>query len=123
MTEYSCISFAGVLTLFTHGVMLTSAVVLIATKEHSFTGIDSLGKLLSPAVPVLAFSLPVNLVNFVFDADYMFFKCDSFFLKPIGDALPDLVTVIIMYLLYILLMTLPYLPSYIRVKKEEIKNQ
>lgn len=43
----------------------------------------------------------------------MFFKCDSFFLKPIGDATPDYVTVIMMYAVYIAIHVLPFLPSYI----------
>ena len=118
MGEYSCISFAGLLTLFTHGVMLASALVLLFRRELRFDNIDSTAKLLTPCLPVLIFSIPVNIVNFTCDADYMFFKCDSFFLKPIGDATPDIVTVIIMYAIYIAIHILPFLPSYIKLSKK-----
>ena len=124
MGEYPCISFAGLLTLFTHGVMLTSALVLLFRRELRFDNVDSIEKLLAPCVPVLIFSIPVNIVNFTCDADYMFFKCDSFFLKPIGDATPDYVTVIIMYVLYIAIHVLPFLPSYIsNLKKQREKAE
>ncbi len=116
---YSCISFAGCLTLFNHGVMLLSAAVLLLTHEHSFTGIDSARKLLVAPIPTLLFSIPVNIFNFTFGADYMFFKLDSFFLGDIFRDVPDGWAVVIMYLFYIALQTIPYLPSYIsnKIKK------
>lgn len=124
MGEYSCISFAGFLTLYTHGVMLMSALVLLFRRELRFDNIDSAKKLLAPCLPVLIFSIPVNIVNFTCDADYMFFKCDSFFLKPIGDATPDYVTVIMMYAVYIAIHVLPFLPSYIsNVKSKKLGNK
>lgn len=121
--SYSIISFSGILTLFNHGLMLSSAILLIGRKEIKFTGIDSLTKLFVGCVPFLIFSIPVNIVNFTLDADYMFFRCNSFILKPIGDATPDFVTVILMYIFYILLHTAPFLPSYIaNMKKAKAKE-
>ena len=122
MGQYSVISFSGILTLFTHGVMLTAALVLFFRREIQLTRIDSLAKLLTPALPVLIFSIPVNIVNFTCDADYMFFKCESFVLAPIGAATPDFVTVIIMYILYTLIHILPFLPSYIANIKNKQKS-
>lgn len=111
--SYSIISFSGALTMLSHGLMLCAALVIILRRELEFTGVDTLPKLIAPVVPMLIFSIPVNIVNFTIDADYMFFKCDSFILKPIGDATPDFVTVILMYLFYIILHVAPFLPSYI----------
>ena len=118
ISTYSCISFAGFHTLFYHGSMLFVALVIMLRGDNRFTGVDSLKKLLVPAIPVLIFSIPVNIVNFTIGADYMFFKCDSFFLKPIGDATPDIVTVIMMYAIYIAIHILPFLPSYIKLSKK-----
>jgi hypothetical protein len=120
ISTYSCISFAGFHTLFYHGSMLFVALVIMLRGDNRFTGVDSLKKLLVPAIPVLIFSIPVNIVNFTIGADYMFFKCDSFILAPIGAALPDVLNVILMYVFYILLHTLPYLPSYIKNRKAEL---
>ena len=114
---YSCISFAGFHTLFYHGSMLFVALSMFLRGDNRFTHVDSLKKLLTPMIPVLIFSVPVNIVNFTFDADYMFFKCNSFILAPIGNALPTPVVVILMYLFYIILHTAPYLPSYIKNRK------
>lgn len=114
--RYSCISFPGSLTLFNHGVMLLSAAVLIMCSEHSFTGIDSIKKLLVGPVPVLIFSIPVNIFNFTLDADYMFFRLNSFFLGDLFGGVPDYAAVIIVYCFYIALQTIPYLPSYISNK-------
>ena len=113
LSSYSIISFSGALTLLSHGLMLCAALVIILRRELEFTGVDSFRKLITPAVPMLIFSIPVNIVNFTIDADYMFFRCNSFILKPIGDATPDFVTVILMYIFYITLHIAPFLPSYI----------
>jgi len=117
---YSCISFAGMLTLFNHGTMLLSAAVLLFTGEHRFTQIDSLKKLLIAPVPTLIFSIPVNIFNFIFDADYMFFRLNSFFLGDIFRDVPDAWAVVIMYIFYIALQTIPYLPSYISNKIKKV---
>ena len=112
--SYSCISFAGFHTFIYHGSMLFVALLVIIRGDNRFTGVDSVAKLLVPAIPVLIFSIPVNIVNFTINADYMFFKCVSFILAPIGAALPDVLNVVLMYLFYILLHVIPYLPSYVK---------
>ncbi len=119
--SYSIISFSGALTMLSHGMMLLAALIIFIRGDLDFKGIDSFAKLAVPAVPMLIFSIPVNIVNFTIDADYMFFKCDSFILKPIGDATPDFVTVILMYVFYILLQTAPFLPSYIANMRSKAK--
>ncbi len=125
LSSYSIISFSGALTMLSHGMMLLAALIIFIRGELEFKGIDSFAKLAVPAVPMLIFSIPVNIVNFTIGADYMFFKCDSFILKPIGDATDDWVTVILMYIFYILLHVSPYLPSYIsgKVKKRRAKAE
>jgi len=119
--SYSAISFAGFHTFFYHGSMVFVAVTLLLRKWHSYTGIDSVKKYLVTPIPILLFSIPVNIVNFTLNADYCFFKCESFILAPIGAALPTPVTVILMYIFYILVALLPYTPSFIKNCKKQNK--
>ncbi len=114
VSSYSCISFAGFHTLFYHGAMLLVSLLVFARGDNRFTNVDSLPKLLVPMLPAIIFSIPVNIVNFTIDADYMFFRLRSFILAPIGAALPLPVCVILVYLAYILIHTVPYLPSFIK---------
>lgn len=78
--------------------------------------------LLLPAVPLLIMSLPANIVNFSpIGSDYMFFKLNSFFFAPIGAATPDWLSVIIVYIAYLIIHTVPYLPFYFKAKKQTKK--
>ncbi|MBE6036761.1 MAG: hypothetical protein E7223_03935 [Clostridiales bacterium] len=78
--------------------------------------------LLVPAIPCLLVSIPANLVNFVLvpNADYMFFKLESFFLAPLGAVLPKWFTVLIMYIVYLAASTGPYLPGWLKAQKERV---
>jgi hypothetical protein len=68
-----------------------------------------------PAVPALVVSIVANAVNFSkINSDYMFFKLNSFFFAPIGAALDDWLSVLIVYLLYLIIHAAPYLPCYIK---------
>lgn len=117
LSNYSCISFAGVHTLFYHGVMLLCAMLMIGSGYHSYRGVTKARQLLLPAVPALAVSVVANLVNFSpINSDYMFFKLNSFFFAPLGAATPDWLGVILVYGIYLLIHALPYLPSFIAYK-------
>lgn len=120
LNNYSCISFAGIHTLFYHGALVFCAVTMLATGYHSFRGVTKWYQLLLPSVPLLAVSVAANLVNYSpIGSDYMFFKLNSFFLAPVGAALPDWAATVIVYLVYLLLHAAPYLPSYIANRRKE----
>lgn len=117
ISNYSCISFAGFHTLFYHGVIVFCAATMLLSGYHSYKGIKKWYQLLLPAAPFLVLSVAANAVNFSpVGSDYMFFKLNSFFFAPIGAALPDGLTVIMVYLIYLFIHALPYLPSYIANK-------
>ncbi len=119
IARYSCISLPGLRTIFYHGAMIYTAVTMLLSGYHCYSGVTDKRQLILPAVPALLVSIPANIANFVVpDADYMFFKFESFFFAPIGEALPDAVTIVIVYVLYLTVHALPYLPSYIRHTRE-----
>ena len=116
--SYSCISFAGMHTFLYHGVIVLCAVTMLLSGDHSYGGITKIRQLLLPSVPFLAVSIVANTVNFSpIQADYMFFKLESFIFAPIGAALPHIAAVLITYCAYLLIHALPYIPSYIKNRK------
>ncbi|MBR2335406.1 MAG: YwaF family protein [Clostridia bacterium] len=116
--SYSCISFAGFHTFFYHGAMVFCAIVMLKSGYHSYKKAKKPTDLLLPAVPALAMSIVANAVNFSpIGSDYMFFKLSSFFFAPIGAALPTALCVAIVYILYLIIHALPYLPFYFKNKK------
>lgn len=118
LNNYSCISFAGFHTLFYHGVLVLCAMLMLLSGYHSYTGVTKAQQLLLPAVPALAVSVIANLVNFSsIGSDYMFFRLNSFFFAPLGAATPDWLGVILVYLIYLLIHALPYLPSWLISQK------
>ncbi|MBQ3107007.1 MAG: YwaF family protein [Firmicutes bacterium] len=142
---YSCLSFAGMRSLLYHGSMVLCALVMLVSGLHSFRwkGAEpaaaerqkgaaasnlraaagpKLWHLLVPAIPCLLVSIPANLVNFVLvpNADYMFFKLESFFLAPLGAVLPKWFTVLIMYIVYLAASAGPYLPGWLKARKERV---
>lgn len=119
LSNYSCISFAGMHTFLYHGTMVLCAMTMLLSREHRYTGIRKWWELFLPAMPFLAVSVAANIVNFTVGADYMFFKLESFIFAPIGAALPKAVTVVITYLGYLLIHALPYLPSFVANQKKE----
>ncbi len=117
LSNYSCISFAGFHTFFYHGVIAFCALVMLKSGYHSYKNAKKATDLLLPAVPALVVSLVANAVNFSrIGSDYMFFKLNSFFFAPIGAATPDWLSVILVYLIYLLIHALPYLPCYFMKK-------
>lgn len=112
--NYSCLSFAGFHTFLYHGAIVFCAATMLASGYHSYKGIKKGWELLLPSVPFLIVSVAANGVNFSpIDADYMFFKLESFIFAPLGQATADWVAVIIVYAAYLLIHALPYIPSYI----------
>ncbi len=121
LTDYSCISMAGFRTVFYHGSMVFVALVMLLAGWHSYRGRTRWQQLLLPALPALLVSVPAIAANFIIPgADYMFFKMESFFFAPIGRVLPDAVTIPLVYVIYLVIHALPYLPSYIKSRKREV---
>lgn len=120
LAHYSCLSMAGLRTIFYHGAMVFVAITMLLSGYHSYKGVTKWQHLLLPAVPTLLVSIPANIVNFtVPNADYMFFKMESFFFSPIGLSTPDWVTLIFVYAVYLIIHATPYLPSYLTYKKQK----
>lgn len=112
--NYSCISFAGFHTFLYHGAIVFCAVVMLKSGYHAYGRARRFSDLLLPSIPALAVSVVANLVNFSrIGSDYMFFKLSSFFFAPIGQATPDWFSVILVYIIYLVIHALPYLPGYI----------
>lgn len=117
LNNYSCISFAGFHTLFYHASIVFGAVVILRSGLHSYKDATKWWHLILPACPALAVSVIANIVNFSpINSDYMFFKLNSFFFAPLGAALPTAVCVIIVYIIYLIIHSLPYLPFYLKNK-------
>ncbi|MBO5286942.1 MAG: YwaF family protein [Clostridia bacterium] len=113
--NYSIISFSGFHTMFYHGAIVFCALTLIISRFHTFNWVKKWWELFIPAVPFFAVSIIANIVNFSsINSDYMFFKLNSFIFAPIGEATPDFVAVIIVYIAYIIIHAVPYLPGFIK---------
>lgn len=120
ISRYSCISFAGFHTLLFHGSMMFCCLVMLISGYHSFKKAQKWSDLLLPMIPCLVVSIAAHAVNFSpIGSDYMFFKLNSFFLAPIGAALPDAATVLIAYTAYLIIHTAPYLPFFVRNKTKK----
>lgn len=117
LSNYSCISFMGFHTLFFHGTMLGTMLVLLLSGYHNYKSLTEWRELILPALPILIVSVPANVVNLCIGSDYMFFRCNSFFLPSIVGPLPDGVTAVIVYLVYIIVPALFYLPGLIMNKR------
>lgn len=118
LTNYSCLSFAGINTFLYHGALVFCTIVMLRSGYHSYMKAEKLTDLLLPAIPALCVSVVANIVNFSpINSDYMFFKLKSFFFAPIGEALPAPLCVAIVYVIYLLIHALPYLPGFIKNRK------
>ncbi len=129
IASYSCISLAGLRTVFYHGSMVFCAIVMLKSGYHSLKEAKSKHDLLLPALPMLILSIPANIANYLIpEADYMFFRLNSFFFAPIGRATPDWLSMLMVYAIYLVIHSAPYLPAYIASKKaateaEEAKEE
>lgn len=123
LSNYSCISFMGFHTLFFHGTMLFSMLVMLISGYHRYNHITKFSELILPALPMLIVSVAANIVNFSpIGSDYMFFKANSFFLPAIFGSMPDWQTTVIGYLLYTILPAMFYLPGYLINSKRKMQN-
>lgn len=122
LDRYSCISWAGFHTLFYHSVLLLTALLMITSGYHSYKGVTKAYQLLLPSVPMLIISVGANFTNFLIGSDYMFFRLNSLFFVPLGEATPDWLGVVLVYIVYLFLQAIAYLPSYIAFRKKEKKQ-
>ena len=119
LSNYSCFSFAGFHTLFYHGAIVFTALTMLLSSYHSYRGITKFKELLIPSIPFLIVSVLANIVNFSpIGSDYMFFRLNSFIFAPIGKATDDWLSIIIVYIAYLIIHALPYIPSYIKSKRK-----
>ena len=85
---------------------------------HRYTHMNKPWEMLLPAIPTMIVSIPANLVNYSpIGSDYMFFKCNSFFLPAVFGWLEDWQSTVILYVLYLLLPVVFYLPGMLYRKK------
>ena len=118
--NYSCISFAGFHTFLYHGTIIFVTLVMIISGYHAYHKAKKWEDLFLPSVPFLCLSVVANIVNFSpIDSDYMFFKLESFFFAPLGAATPDWFSVIIVYIAYLIIHALPYIPFFIINRRKE----
>jgi hypothetical protein len=114
LSHYSCLSFAGMHTLLYHGSMLFCCMLIRISHYHRYSDARTVGECFLPALPLLLWSIPANIINFSpINSDYMFFKCNSFFLPALFGSLPDGVTTVLAYALYLLLPTAFYILPYL----------
>ncbi len=114
ISYYSCISFAGLRTIFYHGSMIFTAFTMLLSGYHGFRRVTGICQVLLPVVPALLASVPAHIVNLcISGADYLFLKLESFFFAPIGRATPYIVSTLIIYVIYFVIHCAPYLPSYV----------
>ena len=115
--DYSAVSFPGFQTFFYHGAMVFTAFVIITSGYHRIDHAQKLSDCFLAVIPAYIMSIFANAANVILGTDYMFFRCNSFFLAPIGAALPDLVTFPIAYLIYAVVCCTPYLIAYLLKRK------
>lgn len=126
LSSYSCISFAGFHTFLFHGAMVFTCIVMFVSGYHRFTNIHHLWELFLPCIPTLILSIPANMVNYSkIGSDYMFFRGHLPIFNIIFKNTNDYIITIILYIAYIFIPALFYLPSYIKNKKldNEISNK
>ena len=122
LIDYSCISFAGFHTMFYHGAMLFTCLVILISNYHTYTDVRHWWELFLPCIPTLIMSIPANIVNYSpVNADYMYFRGRFFLLEMIFSGVSDITVTAVLYMLYIFVPALFYLPSFIAGKRKEVK--
>lgn len=119
LASYSCISFPGFHTFFYHGSMLFTCLVMLLSGLHSYRGITKWQELFYPCIPSLIMSIPANLINYLVDADYMFFRGKFSLLAFLFKGTPEWVITLVLYGLYIFIPTFFYLPSYLANRRKQ----
>ena len=111
--RYSIISFSAMHSMIYHSVMLFTGLAMLLSGYHKYTGIKKWYELLLPCIPTLILSIPANIVNYTFIADYMFFRGTSAFFPAIFGDMKKVFVTLIFYAIYIIMPACFYLPSYI----------
>lgn len=123
LTTYSCISFAGFHTFFYHGTMLFTCMVMLISGYHRYTNVTHWWELFLPCVLSLVISIPANIINYSsINADYMYFRGQFPLLAKIFAGVSEVKITLVLYILYILVPALFYLPSYISQKRKMRKS-
>jgi hypothetical protein len=119
--RYSIISFSAMHSMIYHAIMLFTCLTMLLSKYHRYTGVKNILDLFLPCIPTLIMSIPANIVNYTYGADYMFFRGTSAFLPAIFGDTEKIVVTLIIYCLYIIVPACFYLPSFIsqKLKKAE----
>ena len=117
LTIYSCISFPGFHTFFFHGAMLFVFLVIIKTKMHTYHA-ETVLDLFLPCIASVIVSIPANIVNYSpIHADYMYFTGQFPLVAMVFGDTPAPVVTFVLYMLYIFVPALFYLPSFLKERK------
>ena len=123
LMDYSCISFAAFHTFIYHGCMLFACLVMLMSGYHSYTGITKWWEMFLASLPGLIVSIPANIVNYSpIQADYMYFRGKHFLVEQLFGARDPRMVTCILYLLYLIVPALFYLPSYLAHKMHSRKE-
>ena len=115
--RYSIISFSAMHSMIFHAVMLFTCLVMLLSGYHRYTRVTNVWQLFLPCIPSLILSIPANIINYTYKADYMFFRGTSAFLPAIFGDTPKVLVTLIIYALYIIVPACFYLPSFIAQKR------
>ena len=119
LSNYSCISFPGFHTFFFHGSMLFVFLVLMKTKIHTYKA-ETILDLFTPCIASVLVSIPANIVNYSpIHADYMYFTGQFPLVHMVFGDTPAHIVTFILYMLYIFVPALFYLPSYLKNRKKQ----
>ncbi len=118
LSNYSVISFSGLHTLFYHGTMVFVALLMLFSGYYSYKNIKDA---ILAFIPLFVVSIPANVINFVYNCSYMFFR-GGFPFSLISDHMPEWLWIIVLYIAYALIPFLFYLPSYISQKRKTKKQ-
>jgi hypothetical protein len=123
--RYSVISFSAMHSMIYHAVMLFTCLVMLISGYHRYTNVKGIVYLFLPCVPTLILSIPANIVNYTYSADYMFFRGTSAFLPAIFGDMEKIWITIIIYALYIIVPACFYLPSLLsqKIKRGNIEKE
>ena len=101
--------------------MVFTALVMLLSRYHSYRSEGRISDLFIPSIPFLAVSVVANAVNYSpIGSDYMFFKLNSFIFAPIGAATPDILATALVYVAYLFIHAMFYMPSFfMNLKKKK----
>ena len=112
LISYSFFSFRGLHTLFYHGNLIFTFLVMLMSGYFRYTGITRMRYLLFASVPTMMLSIPANLMNYSkVHSDYMYFTGAFPLLSRIFPHTPRAGITVFMYALYIFIPMLFFLPS------------